>query len=73
MLSKLVSDYFGKSFGFCLVNADEFYVERQGEKGKKMEFFKHVWVCIKNFKDSQADVEGGEAAHLKSFNCDIFF
>lgn len=57
-----------------MVNADKYYRERQEEKREiKTEFFKHVGMCIMNFKDASTDVEGGETAKLKPFNHDIFF
>lgn len=46
------------SAGFCLVNVDEYYIEWQGKRGKRMEVFKHAGERIKNFKDSKTDVEG---------------
>lgn len=56
---------------FYLVNADEYYIEKQ--EGGREEFFKHVGMCMKNFKDVKQMQRGGEVANLKPFNRDIFF
>ena len=59
LLPKLMSVYLGKLFGFCLVNADEYYRERQEEKER--EKYKILQACRdahQEFQRLQTDVEG---------------